>query len=83
MKYLYANSQTEKRFELLLSLTRISSGDVINALYDHLVKGAPESSAATMNGVSQSNFQRAFNKLNKVAETVESIKVIDLKSDKR
>jgi predicted DNA-binding protein (UPF0251 family) len=83
MKYLYAKSQSVERFNLLLSLTKISSDDVINALYDHLVNGAGESNAATMNGVSQSNFQRAFNKLNKVAEAVENIKVIDLKSDKR
>ncbi len=80
MKYLFIGSQSEQRFELLLSLTRINSDDVVAALYDHLVKGATESSAAIINGISMSNFNRAFKKLNDVAETVERIKEIDLRT---
>lgn len=79
MKYLYAGSQSNERFELLLSLTRINSEDVVAALYDHLVKGATESSAAIMNGISMSNFNRAFKKLDTVAASVERIKEIDLR----
>lgn len=80
MKYLFIGSQSEQRFELLLSLTRINSDDVVAALYDHLVKGATESSAAIINGISMSNFNRAFKKLNDVAEAVERIKEIDLRT---
>lgn len=84
MKYLYRASQTEERFALLLSLTKICSEDVIEALRDHLVKGATGEYSATVNGVTTSNFQRAFNKLDKVAATVERIKEIDIyKSHKR
>lgn len=82
MKYLFIGSQSEQRFELLLSLTRINSDDVVAALYDHLVKGATESSAAIINGISMSNFNRAFKKLNDVAEAVERIKEIDLRTRK-
>ena len=64
---------------MLLSLTRINSDDVVAALYDHLVKGIGESSAAIMNGVSMSNFNRAFKKLDTVAASVERIKEIDLR----
>jgi len=49
MKYLYIGSQTEERFQMLLSLTRIASEDVIDALRDHLVNGATESNAAALN----------------------------------
>ena len=80
MKYLFIGSQSEQRFEMLLSLTRINSDDVIAALYDHLVKGATESSAAIINGISMSNFNRAFKKLNDMAEAVERIKEIDLRT---
>lgn len=80
MKYLFIGSQSEQRFEMLLSLTRINSDDVVAALYDHLVKGATESSAAIINGISMSNFNRAFKKLNDVAEAVERIKEIDLRT---
>ncbi|NWO06912.1 MAG: hypothetical protein HLX50_14805 [Alteromonadaceae bacterium] len=79
MKYLFIGSQSEQRFELLLSLTRINSDDVVAALYDHVVKGASESSAAIMNGISMSNFNRAFKKLDTVAATVEQVKEIDLR----
>lgn len=78
MKYLFIGSQTKERFNLLLGLTRINSDDVTMALYDHLVLGSTEANAASFNGVSPSNFQRAFNKLNDVAATVERIKEIDL-----
>ena len=79
MKYLFIDSQSEQRFELLLSLTRINSDDVVSALYDHLVKGASENSAAIINGISMSNFNRAFKKLNEVAAAVERVKEIDLR----
>lgn len=79
MKYLYAGSQSPQRFKLLLSLTRISSDDVLDALEDHLVKGSTEINACLLNGVSKSNFSRAFSKLNDIACTIERIKEIDLR----
>ena len=78
MRYLYQGSQSQARFELLVSLTRIQSLDVIDALKDFLVHGASDSNAAALNGVDKSNFNRALAKIELVAATVETIKEIDL-----
>lgn len=77
MRSLLAGMQSEERFKLLLSLTRISSEEVKSALRDHLVLGHPESVAASINGVAQSNFTRALNKVKRVADSVEKIKELD------
>ncbi|MDX1538863.1 PapB/FocB family fimbrial expression transcriptional regulator [Arsukibacterium sp.] len=77
MKYISQGSQCQQRFELLLSRTDIRSDNIKSALKDHLVTGLSDSVASAINGVSQSNFNRAFNAMNDVAETVEKIKEID------
>ncbi|WP_333609659.1 PapB/FocB family fimbrial expression transcriptional regulator [Arsukibacterium sp.] len=77
MKYISQGSQCQRRFELLLSRTDIRSENVKAALKDHLVTGLSDATAAAINGVSQSNFNRAFNAVNDVAETVEKIKELD------
>ncbi|RAK01652.1 PapB/FocB family fimbrial expression transcriptional regulator [Aliidiomarina maris] len=77
MKYLLAGKQSPDRFELLLSLTKISSESVVSALRDYLVVGHSEVAAALINQVSSSNFNRALNKMNDVAKTVEHIKELD------
>lgn len=78
MKTLHAASQSNKRFDLLLSLTKISSKDIINGLRYHLVKGFDVSNAATLSGVKQPNLQKALNTLEEVSRKVELIKEIDL-----
>lgn len=77
MRYLTQGGQTTERLQLLLSLTRISSENTIDALSDYLVRGLADSTASALNGVSQSNFNRALAGLEKVAATVEQIKQLD------
>lgn len=77
MKLLVQGGQTNDRFELLLQLTRIASEDVIEALRDHLVRGMTTANAAGVNGVEQSALNRALKTLEKQANVVEQIKVID------
>lgn len=77
MKYLIAGKQSPERFDLLLSLTRINSESVITALRDHLVVGHPEVTAALINQVPTSNFNRALSKMNGVARTIERVKELD------
>lgn len=77
MRYLTQGGQTAERFQLLLSLTKISSESTIDALSDYLVRGLSDATASALNGVSQSNFNRALTGLEKVAATVEQIKLVD------
>ena len=77
MKYLFKGMQTQERFELLLSLTRIQSESVINALNDYLVRGMDKKTAAVANDVQMPNFSAALTKLERKAEIVEKIKELD------
>ena len=77
MKYLFKGMQTQERFELLLSLTRIKSESVINALNDYLVRGMDKKAAALLNDVELPNFSAALKKLEEKAAVVESIKELD------
>jgi len=77
MKYLFKGMQTQERFELLLSLTRIQSGSVISALNDYLVRGMDKKAAALANGVQMPNFSAALTKLENKAAIVEKIKELD------
>jgi hypothetical protein len=80
MKYLFKGMQSQERFELLLSLTRIQSEPVISALNDFLVKGMDKKAAALINGVELSNLSAALSKLETKAAVVEQIKEIDVLS---
>jgi len=79
MKMLVRGLECQKRVDLLISLTRMSSETQKQAIIDHLVKGRSETQAAILNDVSQSNFNRAISRLNEIAGIVEEIKVIDWK----
>ncbi|MCF2826907.1 MULTISPECIES: adhesin biosynthesis transcription regulatory family protein [unclassified Pseudoalteromonas] len=79
MKYLFKGMQSQERFELLLSLTRIQSENVISALFDYLVKGMDKKAAAMINGVELPNLSVALNKLEEKALIIELIKEIDLR----
>lgn len=74
MRFLFRNSQSEERLNLLLSLTKISSEGIKGALRDHLVNGYDVSNSAELNGVAQQNVDRALSQLEQVAQTVEAIK---------
>ena len=85
MKVLAQAQESERRINLLLSLTSIRSEPTIQAIHDHLVRGLSENAAVTLNGIQQSNFNRALTTLNETAEIVEKIKECDwrkFKSDK-
>ncbi|CAM4262934.1 PapB/FocB family fimbrial expression transcriptional regulator [Pseudoalteromonas maricaloris] len=80
MKYLFKGMQSQERFELLLSLTRIQSESVINALSDYLVRGIDKKASAAINGVEVSNLSAAISKLEEKAAVIERIKELDLPS---
>lgn len=82
MRYLAQGLESRARLDLLLSLTRITSEAVREGLADHLVRGLPLSHAALINDVPKQNLARAYDQVNKVAEVVEKIKLIDTSSVK-
>ena len=77
MNYLIAGGESNERVELLLSLTKINSEPLRDSIVDHLCVGHAEKDAVLLNGVTQSNFNRAMKKLNDVAGIVEKIKELD------
>lgn len=77
MRYITQGSESQERYELLISLTRISSEDIKAALKDYLVIGLADATAAAINGVQLSNFTRALKTVNDIAATVEQIKELD------
>ena len=74
MNYLIQGQESAERFALLVSLTKVSSENVISALRDYLVTGLDAQDCASLNAVPQPNFNRALKRLNEVAGTVEEIK---------
>ena len=80
MNYLLMGKETKKKISLLLKLTKIKSEPVQGAIKAHLVQGFSEKDAYIINGVSQSNFNRAMVRLNEVAgifEQLEELKIIE------
>lgn len=77
MRYITQGSESQERYQLLISLTRISSEDIKAALKDYLVTGLADTTAAAINGVQLSNFTRALKTVNDIAATVEQIKELD------
>ncbi|QYK07600.1 hypothetical protein [Shewanella mangrovisoli] len=77
MNYLLPGFESKRRIELLLSLTRISSPDVIAALTLHYTSALPAERAAARHGIEVSNFVRGQKKLEQIAAKVEAIKAID------
>ncbi len=77
MNYLLRGGESDERLRLLLSLTKINSEQLNDALIDYYVKGYQEKDCVIINSVTQSNFNRAVSRLNHIAEIVEKIKEID------
>ncbi len=77
MNYLLCGGESPERLRLLMTLTKMNSDSMNDALIDYFVKGHAEKECVIINGVTQSNFNRAVSRLNQVAETVEKIKEIN------
>ncbi|QYJ72421.1 adhesin biosynthesis transcription regulatory family protein [Shewanella sp. FJAT-51649] len=77
MNYLIQGGETSKRLKLLVSLTRIDSKGICEALEDYYVLGFQDTMAVARNSIDAGNFSRARKRLEAVAETVERIKEID------
>jgi len=77
MKYLVCGFEPKDRVDLIISFTKMDSEDMHQAIIDHLVKGFTVSQSAKINGVAQSNLNRAITKLNIIAGKVEAIKTLD------
>ena len=71
MKHLYPKSITTERLNILLSLTSISSANMIAAMEMHLVDGWPSGISARRNGVDAGNFSNALSTLEEKAVLVE------------
>ena len=65
------------RVRLLLSLTKISSDDVIEAVYHHLCNGFQVDTAALLSDVEPGSLSRAVKKLSAINDIVEKIKESD------
>ena len=73
MRDLVQGGEDAETVELLLSLTRIDSDDVKSALKDYLVRGLGDAATCALHQIAQSNFNRALNRLESVAATVERL----------
>lgn len=76
MNYIVKGSESEQRFEILLSLTKIKSEPIIKGLRYYYVNGIDESLIESM-GVDIPNMRRAGKKLNEVAKQIEKAKELD------
>ena len=63
MNTLLAGMENKRYIEILLTLTKISSDDVKDALFDHLCKGHSVDVAAALNGTKAGSVSRAVAKL--------------------
>lgn len=77
MNYLLQGRETEQRLSLLLGLTNVRSEPILRAMHYFYVNGMSEKLVVQFKDVTQSNFNRACSKLNKVVEIVELIKELD------
>ncbi len=78
MLYLLAGSEPERKLDLLLSLTRITSEPTIAALKLHYTTGLAEERCAARHFIELSNLNRAQSTINSTMGIVEAIKEIDL-----
>jgi hypothetical protein len=77
MQKLIPGIESEKRVELLLELTDITSSGIKSAMVNHLTLGHPVETSALLSKVEPSNVSRGLASLNEVAEIVEKIKEHD------
>ena len=77
MLYLLAGSESERKLDLLLSLTRITSEPTIAALKLHYTTGLDPERCAARHRIELSNLMRAQTTLNSTMGVVEAIKELD------
>lgn len=77
MLHLLAGSESERKLDLLLSLTRITSEPTIAALKLHYTTGLEPERCAARHFIELSNLMRAQTTLNNTMGVVEAIKEID------
>lgn len=77
MRYLLQGMESAERMALILSLTKMKSESMTDAICDHLVKGSSEKVACAANGVIQQNFNKALKRLNEIAGIIEKVKELD------
>ena len=77
MIYLLAGSESERKLDLLLSLTRIASEPTIADLKLHYTTGLEPERCAARHFIELSNLMRATTTLNNTMGVVEAIKEID------
>ncbi|MBW0298536.1 hypothetical protein B4P00_20330 [Shewanella xiamenensis] len=78
MLYLLAGSEPERKIDLLLSLTRITSEPTIAALKLHYTTGLDAERCSARHFIELSNLNRAQSTLNSIMGVIEAIKEIDL-----
>lgn len=74
---LLSGMESNERVSLLLKLTKISSEDVIAAIYHHLCNGVTTEHAAIIHDIKPGQLSRAMTKLNAINDIVEDIKECD------
>lgn len=79
INYLAQGMESEKKIDLLLSVTKITRPELIRALKDYYYLGFSKSKAATFNGVKSQNLSTPIERLDEIAEAFE--KYIELKSN--
>ena len=77
MLYLLAGSEPDRKLDLLLSLTRITSEPTIAALKLHFTTGLDAERCAARHFIELSNLTRAQTTLNSTMGIVEAIKELD------
>ena len=69
--------ETDQRLNLVISLTSIRSEPQKLALQKHFVEGLNFSACAALSEISESNFQRAMDRVQAVDDVIEKIKELD------
>ncbi len=69
--------ETVQRVSLVLSLTSIRSEPQQRALQNYFVNGLNFSACAALEDITESNFQRAIDRVQAVDTTIEQIKELD------
>lgn len=67
---LVQGQESEKSIDLLISMTKIKSEQVIDALKMHFVAGAQLQMSAEANGLEKSNLSRDVKKINLIAAKI-------------
>ena len=79
INYLAQGMESEKKIDLLLSVTKIERPELIRALKDYYCLGFSKTKAGALNGVVSQNLSIPIERLDEIAEAFE--KYIELKTN--